>query len=45
VKDSAKKSARLIKGAREIYYPATPYGLTGTHQDRVNADPLAFLRS
>ena len=43
VKDSAKKSAKLIKGAKEIYYPAAPHGLTATHQDRVNADLLAFL--
>jgi non-heme chloroperoxidase len=45
VKDSAKKSAKLIKGAKEIYYPGAPHGLTATHQDRVNADLLAFLRS
>ena len=44
VKDSAKKSARLIKGAKEIYYPGAPHGLTATHQDLVNADLLAFLR-
>jgi non-heme chloroperoxidase len=45
VHDSAKKSARLIKGAKEIYYPGAPHGLTATHQDQVNADLLAFLRS
>ncbi len=45
VKDSAVKSARLIKGAKEIYYPSAPHGLTSTHQDQVNADLLAFLRS
>ena len=44
VKDSARKSARLIKGAKEIYYPGAPHGLTATHQDQVNADLLAFLR-
>ncbi len=43
VKDSARKSARLIKGAREIYYPGAPHGLTATLQDQVNADLLAFL--
>jgi non-heme chloroperoxidase len=43
VKDSARKSARLIKGAKEIYYPGAPYGLTATHQDQVNADLLDFL--
>jgi non-heme chloroperoxidase len=44
VKDSARKSARLIKGAQEIYYPGAPHGLTATHQDQVNADLLRFLR-
>jgi non-heme chloroperoxidase len=44
VKDAAKKSARLIKGAKEIYYPGAPHGITATHQDQVNADLLAFLR-
>src|SRR5215467_9298041 len=45
VKDSAKKSARLIKGAKEIYYPGAPHGLTSTLQDQVNKDLLAFLKS
>jgi non-heme chloroperoxidase len=45
VKDSARKSARLIRGAKEIYYPGAPHGLTATHQDRVNADLLEFLKS
>ncbi|HEY6930269.1 MAG TPA: alpha/beta hydrolase [Thermoanaerobaculia bacterium] len=44
VKDSAKKSARLIKGAREIYYPGAPHGLTATLQDQVNADLLEFVQ-
>ena len=44
VKDSAKKSARLIKGAEEIYYPGAPHGLTSTLQDQVNRDLLAFLK-
>ena len=44
VKDSAVKSARLIKGAKEIYYPGAPHGLTATHQDQVNADLLAFIK-
>jgi non-heme chloroperoxidase len=44
VKDSAKKSARLIKGATEIYYRGTPHGLTATHAEQVNSDLLAFLR-
>jgi non-heme chloroperoxidase len=45
IKDSAKKSARLIKGAKEIYYPGRPHGLTATHQDEVNADLLKFVKS
>jgi non-heme chloroperoxidase len=44
VKDSAKKSARLIKGAVEIYYPGLSHGLTATHPDLVNRDLLAFFR-
>jgi non-heme chloroperoxidase len=43
VKDSAKKSARLIKGAKEIYYPGAPHGITATHQDQINAELLKFL--
>jgi non-heme chloroperoxidase len=45
VKDSAVKTARLIRGTKEIYYPGAPHGLTATLQDQVNADLLAFLRS
>jgi non-heme chloroperoxidase len=45
VNGSARKSARLIKGAKDIYYPGAPHGLTATHQDQVNADLLAFLRT
>jgi non-heme chloroperoxidase len=45
VKDSAVKSARLIKGAKDIYYPGAPHGITATHQDQVNADLLAFIKA
>ncbi|GAA3434959.1 alpha/beta fold hydrolase [Kutzneria kofuensis] len=45
VQDSARRSARLIAGAQEIYYPGAPHGLTATLQDQVNADLLAFLRN
>ena len=45
IKDSAKKSAKLIKGAQEIYYPGRPHGLTSTHQDEVNADLLKFVKA
>jgi len=45
INDTAKKSATLINGAKEIYYPGLPHGLTATHGDQVNADLLAFLKS
>src|SRR3954469_17648003 len=45
VRDSSIKAARLIKGARDAYYPGAPHGITTTHQDQVNAELLAFLRS
>jgi non-heme chloroperoxidase len=45
VHDSARKSAKLIKGAKEIYYPGKPHGLTATYQDQVNADLLNFIAS
>lgn len=45
IHDSAKKSAQLVKGAKAIYYPGAPHGLTATMQDKVNADLLAFLKS
>ena len=45
VRDSAMKSARLIKDAKDIYYPGAPHGITATHQDEVNAELLAFLQS
>jgi non-heme chloroperoxidase len=42
---SGKKSARLIKGAKELFYPGLPHGLTATNADQVNADLLEFLKS
>ena len=44
VKDSSKKTAKLIKGAMEIYYPGAPHGLTSTLPDRFNTDMLEFLK-
>jgi non-heme chloroperoxidase len=43
VTDSARKSAQLIEGAKDIYYPGAPHGITATHQDQINADLLAFI--
>ena len=41
---SSRKSAKLIDGAVEIYYPGLPHGLTATHPDVVNRDLLAFCQ-
>ncbi|HZY62380.1 MAG TPA: alpha/beta hydrolase [Edaphobacter sp.] len=45
INDTAKKSAKLIRGAKEIYYPGLPHGLTATNADQINADLLEFLQS
>jgi len=42
---SGKRSAKLIKGAKAIFYPGLPHGLTATHADQINADLLKFLKS
>ena len=42
---SGKRSAKLIKGAKELFYPGLPHGLTATNADQVNADLLKFLKS
>jgi non-heme chloroperoxidase len=42
VRNSARKSAQLIKGAVEVYYPGLSHGLVSTHPDIVNRDLLAF---
>ena len=42
---SGKRSAKLIKGAKEIFYPGMPHGLTATNADQVNADLLNFVKS
>ena len=44
VKNSARKSARLIDGARGIYYPGLSHGVTATHPDLVNRDLLEFCQ-
>jgi non-heme chloroperoxidase len=41
---SSRRSAKLIKGAVELYYPGLPHGLTATHADLVNRDLLAFCQ-
>ena len=37
--------AKLIKGAKDVYYPGAPHGITATHADQVNAELLKFLKS
>ncbi len=41
---AARKTAKLVKGARLIEYKGGPHGITDTHKDRLNTDLLAFLR-
>lgn len=42
---SSVKTARLIKDAKDIYYPGAPHGITATHQEEVNGSLLRFLQS
>lgn len=44
VGNSARKSAGLIKGAKEIYYPGARHGLTATLPDQDNVTLLEFLQ-
>jgi len=42
---SSRKTAKLVKGATEIYYPGLPHGLTATHpRSRQPANLLAFCQ-
>lgn len=45
IRTTSMQSARIIKGAKNVYYPGAPHGLTMTHQDKVNAELLTFLQS
>ncbi len=40
---NARKSEKLIKDVKAIYYSGAPHGITASHFDQVNADLLAFL--
>ncbi|QBB72397.1 alpha/beta hydrolase [Pseudolysobacter antarcticus] len=42
---SALLSAKIVKNAVLKIYPGAPHGLASTHQDQLNADLLAFIRS
>jgi len=41
---SAMLSSELVEGATLKVYEGAPHGLPSTHQDRLNADLLAFIR-
>jgi non-heme chloroperoxidase len=43
--DTRRKEYLFGKGAKEIYYPGAPHGLTATHQDQVNAELVAFIKA
>jgi non-heme chloroperoxidase len=44
IHDSARLSAKIVKGAVLKVYEGAPHGLCTTHKDRVNADLLSFIR-
>src|SRR5690606_22830022 len=41
---SARRSSRIVKGARLEVYEGAPHGLMVTHRDRLHADLLGFAR-
>ena len=41
---SAMLSSRLVKDMTLKIYPGAPHGLATTHEDKVNADLLTFLK-
>ncbi|WFE21315.1 alpha/beta hydrolase [Solwaraspora sp. WMMD937] len=43
--NASMKTAQLVSGAQEVYYPGAPHGIAATHQDQVNQDLLTFLKS
>ena len=42
---AALRSSKLVKKATLKVYPGAPHGLVATHQDQLNADLLAFLKT
>jgi non-heme chloroperoxidase len=44
IDDSAKLSARLVKGAILKVVPGAPHGLCTTHKDLINQELLAFIK-
>ena len=44
IDDSARLSAKIVKGAVLKVIPGAPHGLCTTHKDLINAELLAFLK-
>ena len=42
---AALRSAKLVRNATLRIYPGAPHGIAYTHQDQLNADLLAFLKT
>ena len=42
---AAMLSSKIVKNATLKVYPGAPHGLAQTHQDQLNADLLAFIKS
>jgi non-heme chloroperoxidase len=40
---NGKRSEKLIRDVKAIYYPGAPHGITASHFDQVNADLLTFV--
>jgi len=45
INESSKKTAQLVPGAKAVYFPGAPHGLTTTNQDQVNTELLEFMRT
>lgn len=44
IDDSAKLTAKIVKGASLRIYPGASHGLCSTHKDQINEDLLAFCK-
>jgi non-heme chloroperoxidase len=45
IETTGKRSAEILPNATLIVYENAPHGFPATHQDRLNADLLAFARN
>ena len=43
--NAAELAVKMVPGAELKIYEGAPHGLTATHQDRFNADLLAFIQA